>query len=129
MAETTRQLSSAGGMITVDLDTGNRTVLSSTTVGNGPPLGTVLASALDSAGNRVLAVGQNDWGLVAVDLTSGDRTLLSGATKGTGPEFTGSESIALDLANDRALVVDQSTDTIISVGKTNGDPAPTPSSR
>jgi DNA-binding beta-propeller fold protein YncE len=98
----------------VDLGSGDRTVISSANVGDGPTFRIPDAVALDSANNRALVADRELEALLAVDLGSGDRTVISDQKTGTGvvdpvlgSAFNTPVSIALDSANNRALVLDE----------------------
>lgn len=98
-----------GGIVAVDLVSGDRSVISGGGVGAGPPFqlqpwstvsmdvegdtAWVMDSATDLFGNRLLAV----------DLSSGDRTLVSGDGIGSGRPLFDSEDVAIDAAGGRAL--------------------------
>lgn len=81
-------LQTDGTAMRVDPATGDRTILSSATVGMGPAIMNGRDIALDPAGNRLIAT--SDVGAVyAIDLATGDRTEISSITKGSGPPCFG----------------------------------------
>jgi DNA-binding beta-propeller fold protein YncE len=108
-------------VMTVDLSTGDRAILSDNATGTGPNLSSPLGIALDSATNRALVVDASLAAVVAVDLSTGDRAILSDASTGTGPAFSYPLGIALDSANNRALVVDSSLAAVVAVDLSTGD--------
>src|SRR4029079_7423916 len=80
----------------VDLATGDRTVVSSLTVGSGPMLDDSYGLAV--SGGLAYMTGWHLPGgnaVVAVDLSTGNRTLLSDATTGGSPYFGDHGDIAL----------------------------------
>lgn len=121
-------------VIAVDLDTGNRTVLSDEVdssnndaqVGTGIGFAGLQSITLDTSNAenpRALALDGILGGVVAVDLNNGDRTLL-GVNAGSGVLFTTPQSIALDTsdpANPRAVVVDSIANAIYAVNLNTGD--------
>ena len=115
-----RALAVDGGLqavVAVDLNTGERTLLSSDGVGSGPPFRWPQGIALDSAHHRALVTDVRE--VVAVDLNTGDRTIL--ASPGRGVNFGEPSGVALDVANHRALVTDRALNAIIAVDLNTGD--------
>jgi sugar lactone lactonase YvrE len=93
-------------LLAVDLNTGERTVISGEGVGTGIEFGAPQDVVLDSASNRVL---MTDWvlhGVISVDLPTGNRSIISDSTHGTGPYLNGPRNLALDAANNLVLVTD-----------------------
>lgn len=91
----------------VDINTGNRTTLSSSSPsGTGTTLEAPIRMKLDAANSRLLVVDGdiNRNALVAVALATGNRTTLADATTGTGVALRFPLSVALDAANNRAFV-------------------------
>ena len=110
-------------VMTVDLSTGDRAILSDNATGTGPNISSPLGIALDSANNRVLVVDSSLAAVVAVDLSTGDRAILSDASTGIGPNISAPRGIVLDSANNRALVVDSSLAAVVAVDLSTGDRA------
>lgn len=120
-------------VVAIHLDTGNRTILSSTDRGDGPEFTRLSAIAVDAAKNRAIVnhiyigVDQKVEGaLIAVDLDTGDRTLISGKDQGSGPEFNPDlPAITLDADNNRYLVIDydqaNKTSTLMAVDIDSGN--------
>lgn len=76
--------SSTGFITSVDLITGNRTVISGHGVGAGPTFSTLEGGVIDTTTGHLIVA---DYGLEAVfdvDLQTGARTIISGPTRGTG---------------------------------------------
>jgi hypothetical protein len=98
-----------GALVKVDLATGIRSVVSSSTVGSGPAFAPFGNFAIDEANQRALAPGYegpNSEALLAVDLNTGNRTVVSDNTVGSGPHFQRPTLIAWDAVANRTLVVD-----------------------
>ena len=135
--------SSLDAVISVDLNTGNRTVISddddefngNAEVGTGIGFNSPRSVTLDDRDPDNLALLVVDSGLdavIAVDVATGNRTVLSddedssngNAEVGSGAEFSSPQSIILDNRdpdNIRALVTDTSLRAIIAVDLTTGD--------
>ena len=79
----------------VDLATGDRTLLSNQSVGSGPAPSTEPTSVLDEANNRMLLTDRGGSRVLALDLSSGVRSVFSSGTVGTGPAMTAPVSITL----------------------------------
>jgi outer membrane protein assembly factor BamB len=110
-------------LLTVDLSSGDRSVISSATTGAGPAIDSPYDVALDRIKNRVLIVQgfTDESALLAVDLGSGDRTVISSTNTGAGRSFTFPVDVALDSANNRALVVDEGLKKLLAVDLGSGD--------
>ena len=103
-------------LLSVDLDTGNRTVLSGNDrdngdalVGSGDTFTNPTAIALDSINSRVFIgdVDEDENGaIIEVDLATGNRTVFANATLGNGPIPLAPQSMALDNNTNRLLVLD-----------------------
>lgn len=118
-------------VVSVDVETGARNVLSSDTTGTGPMFGWPDYGALDAEQNRLLGV-DNSTTLFAVNLNTGNRTILSGWAPnpeiegdeiliGEGPVFDTISGITLDLANQVAYVVDEWEEAVFSINLQTGD--------
>ncbi len=111
-------------IITLDLASGARTLLSDNTVSIGSSnieFDTVKGIVLDAANNRLLITDSGQKAVVAVALDTGARTLLSDNTVEVAAstfDLTSPRYIALDAANNRALVLDGST--LVAVSLLNG---------
>jgi uncharacterized protein YggU (UPF0235/DUF167 family) len=108
-------------IITLDLDTGVRTLLSDNTVSVGLSnieFVTVKGIVLDAANNRLLVTDFGKKAIIAVALDTGARTLISDNTIEMGSstfDLLTPRYIALDAANNRALVLDESTLAAVSL--------------
>lgn len=98
-----------GRVLSVDTTTGNRFVVSSNSMGNGPSLLGSRSIAHDSARNRALVLDRPDvkgcapesCELRVVDLATGDRSTLAGV----GPGIENGVAIALDPARDELYIL------------------------
>ncbi|HEY4311300.1 MAG TPA: dockerin type I domain-containing protein [Pirellulales bacterium] len=114
------------GVFRIDPVTGNRSVVSSSTVGNGPldTTGT-MQLAIGSAGTILMTVqGHNANGLLTIDPLTGNRALLSDATHGAGPAFEAMNGVTViplyGDANGDGIVNTQDLATIASQWSHNG---------
>jgi len=108
-------------LVAIDLDSGDRSILSDDNTGAGTNLIIPVAIELDSANNRALVVDSSLDALIAIDLASGNRTTLSDASTGSGSNLSIPNGIALDSANNRALVVDRVLDALIAIDLASGN--------
>jgi hypothetical protein len=112
-------------VITVDLDSGERRVLSGAGAGAGPVLPRPSFIAMERARDRALVFGTwpdtSDEALVAVDPVSGDRSLISDPSVAGGPEIVVAWDAAIDEAYDRLLVCDRNGDALIGIDLTTGE--------
>lgn len=94
---------SLSALVAVDLETGDRSILSDAGTGNGPPLDEedVLSIALDAANNRALIATPD--ALLAVDLGTEDRSILPDT--GAGFEFSDLSALALALDFDSSRLL------------------------
>jgi hypothetical protein len=72
----------------VDVDTGDRVVVSSATVGMGPTLSAPRDLVHDPDNDRLI-VSTDTGAIVAIDLATGDRSEISGPNVGEGPLAVG----------------------------------------
>jgi DNA-binding beta-propeller fold protein YncE len=91
-------------IFTLDVSTGERTVIASREAGSGPIIPTVLDIAVDAAGGRVLAVDFENESLMAVDLATGERSFVVDLVPGVEPVFTSVHGLVLDAGAGRVLV-------------------------
>jgi sugar lactone lactonase YvrE len=108
-------------IITLNLDTGARTLLSDNTISTGLSnieFVAVKGIVLDATNNRLLVSDSGKKAIIAVALDTGARTLVSDNTIEGGSstfDFTNPRYIALDAANNRALVLDGTTLAAVSL--------------
>ena len=111
-------------IITLDLDTGARTLLSNNTTSvaaSNIDFVTVKGIVLDADNNRLLVVDSSQKSIIAVALNTGARTLLSDNTIEVGNstfDLYSPRYIGLDAANNRALVLDGAN--LVAVSLANG---------
>ncbi len=113
----------AGGVLfSVNPATGDRTVLSSSTVGGGDvSFSFPSAVALDTDRNRVLVLNNqfenaSQWTVYAVDLETGFRSRVDTG----GVLFGDPEDITVDAFNSRALIVDSGRRSVIAIDFATG---------
>ncbi len=113
----------ADELLTVDLATGDRAVLSGATAGTGPALVSPTNFAMDDTNNRALLYDAGLSALVAVNLTTGDRSILANDATGVGPSLSASNDLVLDSVNNRVLVANGATgdSKVLAVNLANGD--------
>jgi DNA-binding beta-propeller fold protein YncE len=111
---------SNNALIAIDVESGNQTVVSSETVGEGVDFDNPQGIDLDTTNNRALVTNVNSTILTSVNLDTGDRTEISGENIGNGPLWSNARSIAIDLDNDRVFIGD-STPSIYSVKLSTGE--------
>jgi hypothetical protein len=111
-----------GALFTVNLATGDRTLVSDDVTGTGSSMTVPASVAFDSATGRALVMDWNADILFAIDLTSGDRTVVSDNVGiGVGPNFSVPFDMALDIDNNRAVVTDYGADSLFAIDLTSGD--------
>lgn len=135
-----------GYLMSVDLTTGDRTLISTPDIGNGNPVEFPVAVALDADNNRALILDSADGfdidqrppSIVAVDLDSGDRSVISGQDLGPDGQFnTGDDqylgggspfnptstptATAFDAEARVLYVTDEGTGSLIAVDVDSGD--------
>ena len=109
----------SGVIFSVDLATGDRTIVADANTGTGPPLSALSSVVIDSENNRLLATDLGSDSLIGVDLQTGNRLILSDASRGAGPVFE--SPFGVDLGGGRAIVVDAGLDEMLSVDLTSGN--------
>jgi len=117
----------AGGLIAVDLSTGERSYISVNWYPSWASLKvpTILIYpqdlVLDSNNNRALVIDSYLDALVAVDLSTGVNTIISNnTTPDTNNAFSGLSSITLDSDNNRVLVTDAELGSVLAVNLSTG---------
>jgi len=122
---TTRTLFVIGGdddnnaeLTSVDIATGNQTIIASNTVGTGTTLPAAFMFELDTVNQRAIVTDEDLLALVEVELETGNRAILSDDSKGTGLSFTGSTDVVIGQNGNQAYVAD---DGIYDVNLTTGD--------
>ena len=112
----------AGSLLSIDLQTGERTILSNNDVGNGPGLGFPESLALDTANNRaiVLDVDFPAATVLTVDLNTGDRNIVAGPGVGGGAGLAGSQAITLGNGN-IAYLANPSLAGVLALDLSTGD--------
>lgn len=110
------------GVISIDINTGDRTILSSSeaAMGTGIAFTYINELCLLSNNTRLFAADRIGKRVIEVNLNTGDRTLISGKDEtgtfvGSGYEPKSSRDLICDTTNNRLLVWDEQNQTIYAV--------------
>lgn len=106
-------------ILRVDPATGNRSVVSSGSVGAGTKLQSPFSISVETAGTA-LVTDRLLHAVVRIDPTTGNRMILSGPSQGTGPSFQQPDGIVI-LDGSAAAVADPYVNAILRVNLTSGD--------
>ncbi len=111
------------GIVTVDIDTGNRLVL---TDGDFLAAGDVSMSvakelAIDSEGGRVFVHDYIEDRIVSVDLESGARTTAAGSSRGVGPSVKFIRGLTFDAKGGQLLTYDSLEFLALGIEPSSGD--------
>jgi DNA-binding beta-propeller fold protein YncE len=99
--------SGLAALVSVDLATGDRSILSSNeTVGAGPPLSFPVGVALGANAGEAFVADRNLGAIVHVDLATGDRAVVSDGVTGTGVPLSGLEAVAVHPDGQRVFATD-----------------------
>ncbi|HRI64777.1 MAG TPA: PQQ-binding-like beta-propeller repeat protein [Polyangium sp.] len=104
-------------LVAVDLSSGNRTVLSSATMGSGPSAYSPEGATYDPTKNRTIT--GDSTRVIAIDNATGNRTILSDQTN-TGPAINTPTGFAFDSAKGRIIETDLDSH-ILAINPTTGD--------
>lgn len=107
-------------LISIDLSTGDRSVLTGGVVGTGPTLNLTEDVVVDASGEVIIVSARNDT-LTRVDPTTGDRTLLSGSGAGSGPALSSPQGMWLSPAGDRLMLLDSNLEMLLEIDLSTGD--------
>lgn len=105
-------------LLKVELATGNRTVVSSASVGTGDAI--PFTGVISTPAGAVYAVAGSDK-IYRVDMANGNRTVISSNSVGTGPTSQNFYAIAMANATDEAYVYDGGTGAILRVNLATGN--------
>lgn len=112
-------------IVVVDTTTGDRQVLSASTVPNALTAFVAPQAAQLSADGDTLYVTDQTLGLVAVDTSTGGRALISGVGQGQGDALVGVTALAVDEVGARAFVFDRANTAagfpIVAIDLVTGD--------
>jgi hypothetical protein len=107
-------------LLQIDLVTGDREIISSSSVGSGPLFTFATGIALVPAGATVLVAAPFDDAIFAVDTASGNRSIVADSSRGTGPKIDFPISI-LSRADGSVAFVAQNPETLLAVNPVTGD--------
>ena len=112
----------SNALLTIDIATGERTLLSGRGLGSGRSLSGASDAIVDHANDRLIVVrargGTNYDAVLFVDRENGDRTVLN---RGGGPALDEPVAAALDEDRNRLLVADSSLNAVVAVDLSSGD--------
>ena len=95
-------------IVSVDLDTGVTTTVSSATVGPGTNLSSLTGIYLNKAETKLFGVDGNVDALFEIDIATGNRTIISSNSVGTGPTISYPTRVVLNNAEDKAYYCERS---------------------
>lgn len=110
-----------GDLVSVDLSTGVRQVLSPGEPREFDQLEGFSDMLLDRAQNRVVVLDKDEGAVVAIDLDTGGRTVLSDASTDAEVPLMRPQAMAMDPATGRLLVLDQNPGALLAVDLETGD--------
>ena len=99
----------------IDIGTGDRTVLSSATVGSGTNFAIGYGVAVNSAETVAYVCDISLDAVLAVDLATGNRTILSDASNGTGTSFAAPYDVTINSLGTKLYVADVNEDVIATL--------------
>ena len=108
-------------LMSVDIKTGDRTIISSPEVGAGINFRLPISMSLDLTNNRVLFMDAGIEAVFSVDLTTGDRTVLSGAGVGSGVIINNTGGFVVDLEKSVAYASTSEVRGVIAIDLNDGD--------
>jgi hypothetical protein len=118
-------LDGGAGLLSVALDSGDRSIISDSTTGSGPMWGFADALDVDLPADVGYVVDDADTAVYSVDMSTGDRAIVSdNANIGMGPNISFPNDLKLDVAANRALIVNRGAGpNFMVVDLTTGDRA------
>ena len=95
----------AYGLIEIDLNTGNRTVISNIlTRGSGPNISSPEDVIVTSAGDKAYYIDWSTKALSIIDIASGDRSEVSGSGRGVGTALDNPYGLAINSTYSKAYI-------------------------
>jgi DNA-binding beta-propeller fold protein YncE len=107
-------------LMTMDLTTGERTLIADDATGMGGDIVRLEQLALNAAGDTVYSVDAPAVTVVSIDVATGDRTVISGGAIGGGEALQVPIGLALDEANGKLLVGDDGANRLFAVDLAGG---------
>lgn len=113
-------------VFTVDIKTGDRSLLSSTSevrekIGEGIDIPAAVDIEFDAQNNVLYVIDLTSDALITIDPETGDRKAISSANIGQGPVFDAPMAVEIDSDNDIAYVADVLLEKIFKVDMKTGD--------
>ncbi len=110
-----------GKIVEIDLATGNRTVISSDTVGAGPEFEYITSFSLVQEKGKAYVTDSSLGAVLEMDLATGNRTIISSSKVGMGRRMSSLMSIRLNGSEDKAYVLNMSYSTLFEIDLLSGD--------
>ena len=109
-------------LLKIDVTTGNRTIISSDTIGTGPTLSNSQDIVINSLGTIAFIADATLDAIFSVDLATGNRSILSDNTPtGSGPSFNSLRSLEISSDDSTLFVMDYGADAVLSVDTSSGN--------
>lgn len=111
----------ASAIVEVNLTTGNRKIISGSSIGAGQALEYPQGLALDISKNLLYVADNGQNIILSVDIETGDRSIISGLGIGTGSDFWAPVELVLDVSAQFLIVADVLRDSLITVDLETGE--------
>lgn len=111
---------SGNSLVVLDLATGNRTMLSNSTVGTGTTFSSPVGIARESTGHILTGENAFDARIFRVDPSTGNRTIVAHSTVGTGVGMRNIYGLAVD-ANGNIIASSTGFNEILSIDPASGN--------
>lgn len=109
---------SESALVEVQLETGDRRIISGRGVGAGPAFRSLIDVALDPLRSRVLVLDFRLRALIAIEPAGGDRLILSDSLAGSGPALSNPIGLLVDAG--RVLVADAGAGRLLEIDPDTG---------
>lgn len=107
-------------ILSVDLETGNRRIVSSENIGTGTLFKRPDALSIDSSNSRLIVTDLELDTLIEVDLTTGDRKAIINPENRNDNLLEFPQGSALDIANNRLFISEFRRNNIVAINLANG---------
>lgn len=108
----------SGAILATDITTGDRKVLSASTIGNGGYLPWADSLAVDAPGETIYLV--SGYKIYAIDAYTGDKTLLGSTRDGKGVNIEWGFGADFDDLNGQLVVADYLADSLVAIDPADG---------
>jgi|GEM_PF-1167011 len=113
--------SSTPSVVAIDLENGNRQIISDPDTGDGISITLPTEIQVDGVEQRAFVFDNDPGWLVQVDLVNGNREVISSVLHGSGATVGHAGAMALDLAGNRIALLDSWSNNLITVDLDTGD--------